>query len=288
VEIRAEKSAVGENDAIATHAQLLAEKRFGLFALTFGLTMYLAGLALSSPEGMGPMSALAAGVVAAGLIAALLWTRIVGGRVRDQAARAEKNSDGKGSPSSNLYSGEGMAGSLAFGQPEDGHVVVDGFVVARLDHLGSIVHIAPACSSPPCCASSGHSRRWKWRWSSGYATLGCSPSCLEDVFSEVRRRALSALEKPLQEQQRGRRRRNSGQPDHSKPGYPSRGVGQRLAPRPLTVLKHLEARTRLREWLGLAAEVDLKAPLPVGVDEVLSPLLEGVPTGGLLARRGHF
>jgi hypothetical protein len=88
-EIGAETSAVGENDAIATHAQLLAEKRFGFFALTFGLTMYLAGLALSSPEGRGPMSALAAGVVAAGLIAALLWTSIVGGRVRDQAARAK-------------------------------------------------------------------------------------------------------------------------------------------------------------------------------------------------------
>jgi membrane protein implicated in regulation of membrane protease activity len=77
---------------------LLAEKRFGFFALTFGLTMYLAGLALSSPQGTGPMSALAAGVVAAGLIAALLWTRIVGGRVRDQAARAEKNSDGEELP----------------------------------------------------------------------------------------------------------------------------------------------------------------------------------------------
>ncbi len=97
-EIGAEKSAVGENDAIATHAQLLAEKHFGFFALTFGLTMYLAGLALSSPEGMGPMSALAAGVVAAGLIAALLWTRIVGGRVWDQAARAEKSSDGEELP----------------------------------------------------------------------------------------------------------------------------------------------------------------------------------------------
>jgi len=97
-EIGAEKSAVGENDAIATHAQLLAEKRFGFFALTLGLTMYLAGLALGSPEGTGPTSALAASVVAAGLIAAVLWTRIVGGRVRDQAAEAEKNSDGEELP----------------------------------------------------------------------------------------------------------------------------------------------------------------------------------------------
>jgi hypothetical protein len=35
-EIGAEKSAVGEDDAIATHAQLLAEKRIGFFILTFG------------------------------------------------------------------------------------------------------------------------------------------------------------------------------------------------------------------------------------------------------------
>jgi hypothetical protein len=50
-EIGAEKSAVGENDAIATHAQLLAEKRFGFFTLTLGLTMYLIGLVMNSPEG---------------------------------------------------------------------------------------------------------------------------------------------------------------------------------------------------------------------------------------------
>ena len=89
-EIGAEKSAVGENDAIATHAQLLAEKRFGFFALTLGLTMYLVGLALKSPAGTGQMAALAVGVVVTGLIAAMLWTRIIGGRVRDQAARAER------------------------------------------------------------------------------------------------------------------------------------------------------------------------------------------------------
>jgi hypothetical protein len=97
-EIGAEGSAVGEDDAIATHAQLLAEKRFGFFTLTFGLTMYLIGLVLKSSEGTGTMAALAAGVVVAGVIAAVLWTRIVGGRVRDQAARAEKDSDGEELP----------------------------------------------------------------------------------------------------------------------------------------------------------------------------------------------
>jgi hypothetical protein len=92
-EIGAEKSAVGENDAIATHAQLLAEKRFGFFTLTLGLTMYLIGLVLNSPEGLGPMAAFAAGVVAAGVVSAVLWTKIVGKRVRDQADKAEKKSD---------------------------------------------------------------------------------------------------------------------------------------------------------------------------------------------------
>ena len=81
---------MGENDAIATHAQLLVEKRIGFFILTFGLTMYLIGLVLKSPEGFAPMAALAASVVVTGLIVAVLWSRIVGKRVRDQAARAER------------------------------------------------------------------------------------------------------------------------------------------------------------------------------------------------------
>jgi hypothetical protein len=97
-EIRAETSAVGENDAITTHAQLLAEKRIGFFILTFGLTMYLIGLVLKSPEGFAPMAALAASVVVTGLIVTVLWTRIVGKRVRVQAARAERKSDAEKLP----------------------------------------------------------------------------------------------------------------------------------------------------------------------------------------------
>jgi hypothetical protein len=85
---------VGENDAIATHAQLLAEKRIGFFILTFGLTIYLIGLVLKSPEGFALMGSLAVGVIVVGLIVTVLWTRIVGNRVRDQAARAERKSDG--------------------------------------------------------------------------------------------------------------------------------------------------------------------------------------------------
>lgn len=92
-EIGAEKSAVGEDDAIATHAQLLAEKRIGFFILTAGITVHLVGLVIKSPEGLLPMAILAAGVVAAGLLLTVLWTRIVGGRVRDQARKAEKKGD---------------------------------------------------------------------------------------------------------------------------------------------------------------------------------------------------
>ena len=50
-EIGAEKSALGERDAFATQAQLLAEKRIGFFLLTFGLSLYLVGLVLKTTEG---------------------------------------------------------------------------------------------------------------------------------------------------------------------------------------------------------------------------------------------
>jgi type VI protein secretion system component VasK len=92
-EIGAEKAALGEDDAIGTHAQLLAEKRIGFFILTAGITVHLVGLVLKSPEGLLPMAALALGVVAVGLIFTLLWTRIVGRRVRDRARRAERDGD---------------------------------------------------------------------------------------------------------------------------------------------------------------------------------------------------
>lgn len=89
---------MGEDDAIATHAQLLAEKRIGFFLLTVGLTVHLTGLVLGSPQGYAPMSILAVGVIAAGLIVTFLWTRIVGRRVLRQASEAERKSDGEQLP----------------------------------------------------------------------------------------------------------------------------------------------------------------------------------------------
>ena len=92
-EIGAEKSALGEKDAFATQAQLLAEKRVGFFILTLGLSLYLAGLVLKTTEGVGVMAALAVGVVVAGLAGSALWVRIRGRQIHKQiqAAQREKS-----------------------------------------------------------------------------------------------------------------------------------------------------------------------------------------------------
>jgi hypothetical protein len=92
-EMGEEGSAVGEPDAISTHAQLLAEKRIGFFLLTVGLVLYLTGLVLKSSEGVATMAPIAVGVVVAGIVVALTFTRVVGTRVRDQARAAQKDGD---------------------------------------------------------------------------------------------------------------------------------------------------------------------------------------------------
>lgn len=92
-EIGAEGKALGEDDAIGTHAQLLAEKRVGFFILTAGLILYLTGLVLKSPEGLALMGALAAGVIVVGIAATVVWTKAIGGKVRDQARKAEQRGD---------------------------------------------------------------------------------------------------------------------------------------------------------------------------------------------------
>ena len=92
-EIGAEGSAVGESDAISTHAQLLAEKRIGFLFLTVGLVLYLSGLVLKSPEGLATMGIIAGGVVVVGVAASMLFTRVVGTRIREQARRASEQHD---------------------------------------------------------------------------------------------------------------------------------------------------------------------------------------------------
>lgn len=92
-EIGAEKSALGEKDAFATQAQLLAEKRIGFFLLTLGLTLYLAGLVLKTTEGTWTMAALAAGVVIVGLAGSALWVRMRGRRIRREIQEARRAED---------------------------------------------------------------------------------------------------------------------------------------------------------------------------------------------------
>ena len=89
-EVGEEGSAVGEPDAISTHAQLLAEKRIGFLLLTVGLSLYLCGIVLKSPEDLALMAPVALGVVAVGVVVSLVFTRVAGTRIREQARRAER------------------------------------------------------------------------------------------------------------------------------------------------------------------------------------------------------
>ena len=92
-DIGAEGVAVGEPDALATHAQLLAEKRVGFLFLTVGLLLYLSGLVLKSPEELVMVGTVAAGVVLAGLVTSLAFTHVVGNRIRVQARQAMEQQD---------------------------------------------------------------------------------------------------------------------------------------------------------------------------------------------------
>ena len=85
--------AVGESDALSTHAQLLAEKRIGFLFLTLGLVIYLSGIVLKSPEGLALMGTIAGGVVIAGLLISMVFTRVVGNRIRERAGTAMEQQD---------------------------------------------------------------------------------------------------------------------------------------------------------------------------------------------------
>lgn len=87
-----EGSAVGEPDAISTHAQLLAEKRIGFLLLTVGLVLYLGGLVLKS-SAVAPMAVVAVGVVVAGLATGVVFAKAVGSRVREQVKAADRRSE---------------------------------------------------------------------------------------------------------------------------------------------------------------------------------------------------
>ena len=92
-DIGEEGTAVGEADALSTHAQLLAEKRIGFFLLTVGLVLYLSGLISKSPEDLAIMATIAGGVVLASLLISVLFIRVVGRQIRNQARRAKEHQD---------------------------------------------------------------------------------------------------------------------------------------------------------------------------------------------------
>ncbi len=92
-EVGQEGAAVGEPDALATHAQLLAEKRIGFLLLTLGLVIYLSGIVSKSPEGVVLMGAIAGGVAIVALGTSLVFTRLFGTRIREQARRAMEQRD---------------------------------------------------------------------------------------------------------------------------------------------------------------------------------------------------
>jgi hypothetical protein len=93
-------SALGEKDAVATHVQLLSEKRVGFLILAFGLSLYLTGLVLKSPEGVGVMAIVAVSVLALGLAAAVVWVKVGSRRVRKQAHEAAPAKTPRESPTS--------------------------------------------------------------------------------------------------------------------------------------------------------------------------------------------
>ena len=90
--------ALGEKDAIATHAQLLSEKRVGFLILAFGLSLYLTGLVLKSSEGVAVMAIVAISVLALGLAAAVVWVKVGSRRVRKQTHKAARSEDTKEIP----------------------------------------------------------------------------------------------------------------------------------------------------------------------------------------------
>lgn len=94
-QIGQEGTAMGEPDAVSTHAKLLAEKRVGFVLLTAGLVLSLAALVLDSSEGAALMGAVGAATVLIGIVASVGFTRVLGERYRAQArsGRAAEDPD---------------------------------------------------------------------------------------------------------------------------------------------------------------------------------------------------
>jgi hypothetical protein len=92
-EISGDERALGEKDAIATHARLLSEKRVGFLIMAFGLALYLAGLVVGTSGSFVGMALFAVGVLALGLGAAALWIKVGTKRVSRQTREAACSED---------------------------------------------------------------------------------------------------------------------------------------------------------------------------------------------------
>ena len=97
-EVGGDRRALGEKDVIATHAQLLSEKRVGFLILAFGLSLYLTGLVLKSTEGVGVMAIVAVSVLAISLATAAVWVKVGSRRVRKHAHKGSLSEDTEGIP----------------------------------------------------------------------------------------------------------------------------------------------------------------------------------------------
>ena len=95
-EVGGDRRALGEKNVIATHAQLLSEKRVGFLILAFGLALYLTGLVLKSTEGVGVMAIVAVSVLAMSLATAAVWVKVGSRRVRKQTHKAALSEDTEG------------------------------------------------------------------------------------------------------------------------------------------------------------------------------------------------
>ena len=97
-EVGGDRRALGEKDVIATHAQLLSEKRVGFLILAFGLPLYLTGLVLKSTEGVGVMAIVAVSVLVISLATAAVWVKVGSRRVRKHAHKGALSEDTEGIP----------------------------------------------------------------------------------------------------------------------------------------------------------------------------------------------
>jgi hypothetical protein len=97
-EVGGDRRALGEKDVIATHAQLLSEKRVSFLILAFGLSLYLTGLVLKFTKGVGVMAIVAVSVLAMGLATAAVWVKVGSRRVCKQTHKAALSEDTEGIP----------------------------------------------------------------------------------------------------------------------------------------------------------------------------------------------